>query len=102
MATIYCDREQPCGAMSLDITDDGKAEVLLQRGIWLEAWTPDATGWRKLGDLGVPCPVDSKPFLAGDVRVAPPRDKVQDVMVGGVRLRLDPELAACPPGGAGG
>ena len=102
MATIYCDREQPCGAMSLDITDDGKAEVLLQRGIWLEAWTPDATGWRKLGDLGVPCPVDSKPFLAGDVRVAPPKDKVQDVMVGGVRLRLDPELAACPPGGAGG
>jgi hypothetical protein len=101
-ATIDCDEEQPCGAMSLDITDDGKAEVLLQRGIWLEAWTPDATGWRKLGELGVPCPLDSKPFLAGDVRVAPPRDKVQDVMVGGVRLRLDPELAACPPGGAGG
>jgi hypothetical protein len=46
--------------------------------------------------------VDSKPFLAGDVRVVPPRDKVQDVMVGGVRLRLDPGNADCPPGGAGG
>jgi hypothetical protein len=100
-ATVYCDEEQPCGAMSLDITDDGKADVLLQRGIRLEAWTPDATGWRKLGDLGQRCPVDSKPFLAGDVRVVPPRDKVQDVMVGGVRLRLDPGNADCPPGGAG-
>ena len=101
-ATIFCDKETPCSVMSLDITDDGKAEVLLQSGSGLEAWTPDATGWRKLGELDAPCPLDSKPFLAGDVRVVPPKDKVQDVMVGGVRLRLDPELAACPPGGAGG
>ncbi|MEI7573680.1 MAG: DUF4153 domain-containing protein [Phenylobacterium sp.] len=101
-ATIDCDKEKPCGAMSLDITDDGKAEVLLQSRSGLEAWTPEATGWRKLGELDAPCPVDLKPFLAGDVRVAPPGDKVQDVMVGGVRLALDPQLAPCPPGGAGG
>jgi len=101
-ATTGCDRPSDCIATSLDITVDGQAEVLLQRGWKLEAWTQDATGWRRLGELDAPCPLDQKAFRAGQVRVTPPKVNVQDVEVGGVRQRLIPEIAACSPGEAGG
>ena len=101
-ATVRCDSASPCGAISLDVTGDGKAEVLLQRGGTIDLWKLEATGWRRLGELDSPCPTDPKPFLAGDVRVLPPQDSVQDVEVGDVRLRLSPDIAACDPDAGGG
>lgn len=93
LATVACDARSPCAAMSLDITDDGKAEVLIYRGPYTDVWTRDAAGWRQLGHFS--CPVDRKAFLAGDIRVVPRRDNVQDVEVAGVRRMLEPPLG-CP------
>lgn len=92
-ATVACDEGWPCAAMSLDITDDGKPEVLIQRGPYLGAWTRDPAGWRELGQFS--CPVDRKAFLAGDIRVVPRQDNVQDVEVAGLRQRLEPPYG-CP------
>jgi hypothetical protein len=93
LATVACDAGSPCAAMSLDITDDGKAEVLIYRGPYMDVWTRDPAGWRQLGHFS--CPVDRKAFLAGDIRVVPRRDNVQDVEVAGVRRMLEPPLG-CP------
>lgn len=95
-ATVNCSADSPCSAMSLDITGDGKPEVLMQRMMFLEAWTRDEGGWRQLGELESSCPLDLKAFRAGDLRVVPPRENVQDVELGGVRLRFAPVKGDCP------
>lgn len=93
-ATIGCDRASPCSAMSLDVTGDGRPEVLLQRKRWIHLWRLEAKGWRKLGELTAPCRAGAPSLETGDVRVAP-EDSVQDVEVGGVRMRLIAERPDC-------
>jgi len=101
-ATVNCIPDADCMAVSLDITGDGSAEVLLKRGVSVLAWIREDSGWRLMGALRAPCFVDDRRFRAGDVRVTPPQVPVQDVEVGGQRLRLVPEIADCPPSGGGG
>ena len=95
-ATVACDAGSPCVALSLDITGDGRPEVLMQHMGFIEAWTRDEGGWRQLGELESPCSLDLKAFRAGDLRAVPPRENVQDVELGGVRLRLAPVKGDCP------
>ncbi|AWM78318.1 DUF4153 domain-containing protein [Phenylobacterium parvum] len=101
-ATVNCTPGADCMALSLDITGDGSAEVLLKSGITVLAWIREDSGWRLLGELSAPCLVDDRRFRAGEVRVTPPQIPVQDVEVGGMRLRFVPEIAGCPPSGGGG
>jgi hypothetical protein len=100
-ATVNCIPDADCMAVSLDITGDGSAEVLLKRGVSVLAWIREDSGWRLMGALRAPCFVDDRRFRAGDVRVTPPQVPVQEVEVGGQRLRLVPEIADCPPSGGG-
>ena len=66
------------------------------------AWSREDAGWRLMGKLSTPCLLEDRHFRAGEIRVTPPQVAVQDVDVGGVRLRLVPEIADCPPPGGGG
>lgn len=101
-ATVNCIPDADCMAVSLDITGDGSAEVLLKRGDSVLAWSREDAGWRLMGKLSTPCLLEDRHFRAGEIRVTPPQVAVQDVDVGGVRLRLVPEIADCPPPGGGG
>ena len=101
-ATVRCNKYEPCSAMILDVTGDGRPEILLQYGRFLVAWRFDGTGWREMGQFSSACAPDWKAFRAGRVRLLPPVPEAQDVEVGGVRLNLDKSYLPCPTGGVGG
>jgi len=101
-ATVRCVKDEPCSALILDITGDGRPEVLLQRDRFLVAWRLEGTGWREMGQFSSACAPDWKAFRAGRVRLLPPVPEAQDVEVGGVRLNLDKSYLPCPTGGVGG
>lgn len=98
-ATRPCDAESPCSATSLDISGDGRPEVLLQRRVQLEVWALEGEGWRRLGEMDSGCSSDLEAFQAGDIRIITPEIVVRDVQVGTVRYQLIPDRFQCPPQG---
>jgi hypothetical protein len=98
-ATRPCDAESPCSATSLDISGDGRPEVLLQRRVQLEVWASEGEGWRRLGEMDSGCSSDLEAFQAGNIRIITPEIVVRDVQVGTVRYQLIPDRFQCPPQG---
>jgi len=92
----YClDGTSQCQAVLIDTDGDGSDEILISSGGDFDIFKQGAAGvWTKVAKTSEPCGTRAeaieKAMRAGDVHIAPSRPS-QDVVIGGQRLRIDPE-----------
>lgn len=87
-----------CDAQVLDLTGDGRPEVLASSGWVIDVYGSDVDGvWRKLGSFQPPCGgFDSRAAIRdGTLSAGPPA--IQDLVSSRGRMRFESEFAGCPP-----
>lgn len=96
-----CRIESPCEARQLDLDRDGAAEILVASGPRISVFKHEADGrWIEWAQYSAPDCVDNAtirlkaPFREGQVAMAPPA--FPDLVVGGVRMRMQVGELECP------
>ena len=85
-----------CRAVLIDTDADGVAEVLLSASNTFDVFKVDAAGvWAKTAETRMFCGDLDKGLEAGDVHVAP-SPPAQDLVIGGKRMRIEPETSCGP------
>jgi len=95
----HCRTESPCEARQLDLDKDGIAEVLIANGSSIGAFKREADGrWIEWVQYSSPQCLDATrlkgPFRNGGIETAEPA--FPDLVVGGVRLRMQVGDLECP------
>jgi hypothetical protein len=78
-----------CDALVGDVTGDGRADVLLFGGGGRSLFAEDENGWSLVGRIQGPWCVD---IDAGPPTLAPPNRRWNDVVIGGRRFVVTPEV----------
>jgi hypothetical protein len=87
-----------CDARMLDVTGDGRPEVLVSPGWPIEVYGAGTDGaWRKLGSFQPPCgDFDSRAALR-EGRLSAAAPTVQDLTSAQGSMRFEKDVEACPP-----
>jgi hypothetical protein len=87
-----------CDALVLDITGDGRPEVLASSGWAIEVYGPGADGvWRKVGSFQPPCSGFDSRAAIREGRLSAAAPAVQDLVSPQGVMRFEKDLDACPP-----
>lgn len=86
-----------CDGRMLDVTGDGRPEVLLSSGGAIEVWGNDPNGhWGKLGSFQACGGLDTRAAIR-DGKLSTAEPTVQDLVSPGDRMDFVRDVAPCPP-----
>jgi hypothetical protein len=89
-----------CDAQVLDITGDGRPEVLISSGWVIEVYGPGDDGaWRKLGSFQPPCSGFDSRAAIREGRLSAATPAVRDLVSPQGAMRFEKDLDACPSNG---